>query len=177
MPIEGPDAMRQVAALSELPHCEMQAVIINCSTKWVSTLALLSVLRHARCPVVLIDCESTDGSREHFRALARSHDMKVDWLEWPLKPHAEALDRVFDEIRSDQTLLVDSDVEVLTPSIVDTLRAALRSDANAYGAGFLHGPSWMGSERGLHEHAGYYVERMWIPFTLLSTAIVRRARE
>jgi hypothetical protein len=169
--------MRPVASLGELPHCETRAVIINCGTKWVTTLALLSVLRHARCPTVLIDCESRDGSREHFGALARAQHVAFDWLEWPLRPHPATLDRVFDEIRSEETLLVDSDLEILGPAIVDALRIALHADANAYGAGFLHGPTWMGAERGLHEHAGYYVERMWIPFTLLRTQLVRRARE
>jgi hypothetical protein len=125
---------------------------------------------------VVIDCESEDGSREHFHRLSLSQGLAFDWLEWPLNAHPVTLDRVFDEIQCDKTLLIDSDLEIRTSEVIDALCAALASNPEAYGAGFLHGPCWIGEDRGLHAHAGYYVERMWIPFTLLRTEVIRRAR-
>ena len=47
---------------------DAEAVIINCSTREQTTLALVSALRHARLPVTVIDCESTDGSYPFFAA-------------------------------------------------------------------------------------------------------------
>ena len=52
--------------LSDLPRSRERAVIINVGTKIVSPLALLSTLRYAGMPVLLIDCESKDGSLDHF---------------------------------------------------------------------------------------------------------------
>lgn len=164
--------MRVVGSLADLEPVPQRAVIINCGTKWVTTLALASTLRNAACPVLLIDCESSDGSRAHFEALARAHAMTFDWLGWPLRPHGVALDALFGEIPDDRVLLVDSDIELLSPDLVPGMRAALAEDARAYGSGFVHASEWLG---GPASRRGYYVERMWIPFTMLRTSIVRDA--
>src|SRR2546430_2305815 len=52
--------------LSDLPSVPELAVIINVQTKHVSTLALLSTLRHLELPTVVIDCESQDGTFDCF---------------------------------------------------------------------------------------------------------------
>ena len=57
--------------LSELSYEAELAVIINVNTKLVTTLALLSVIKYASMPVLLIDCESNDGSLEHFISLMK----------------------------------------------------------------------------------------------------------
>ena len=167
--------MNEIAKLSELAPAETQAVIINCGTKWVSTLALLSADRNTGCPVLLINCESRDGSREHFFQLSAKLKLRVTWMEWPLRPHHAALDQLFREVRSERVLLVDSDVELLSHRVFAGMSTLLSADASTYGSGFLHGPEWVGSAHGLHENAGYYMPRMWIPLTLLRTDAVRTA--
>lgn len=169
--------MRVVGSLSELPPTEELAVIINCGTKWVTTLALAAATAHARAPILLIDCASRDGSREHFAALARRRGIAFDWLEWPLRVHGVALDQLFAEVRAQRVLLVDSDLEILTGDVIARMRAALAATPNAYGAGFLHAAEWMGPAHALHERAGFYAERMWIPCVMLRAADMRRARE
>jgi 3-dehydroquinate dehydratase len=60
--------------LSSLKATDEQAVIINVGTKAVTTLALLRALKYARMPVIVIDCESTDGSLEHFSEMMKAYD-------------------------------------------------------------------------------------------------------
>src|SRR5687768_15725113 len=100
-----------VHSLLDLPRVENRAIIINVGTKWVTTLALLSALRYARMPVLVIDCESKDGSAEHFKALMQNHSF--DLLSAPLKPHGHTLDWLFINIQSENVLLLDSDAEIL----------------------------------------------------------------
>jgi hypothetical protein len=169
--------LRQISSLQELGHVPDVAIIINCGTKWTTTLALASTLACTDCPVVVIDCESRDGSKRHFEHLAARYSLNFRWLEWPLRPHGTALDALFAVIASDTVLLVDSDVEIAEPRVVDAMVAAVAADPEAYGAGFLHEPAWMGAVHGLPEHVGYYAERMWVPLVLLETAAVRQALE
>lgn len=167
--------VRSVARLGDLPFAATRAVIINCGTKWVTSLALVSALAHVEEPILVIDCESRDGSRDHFAALAQRHRLRFEWLEWPLRAHPAALDALFAGIASDRVLLIDSDVEVRSRRVFEAMREALETDPRAYGAGFVHGPAWMGAEHGLPERTGYYAERMWIPFVLLRTGVIREA--
>lgn len=162
--------------MKDIPASLTQAVIINCGTKWVTTLALLSALEMAGMPVLVINCESKDGSREHFEDLSRSRKLDFHWLEWPLRPHPEALEQLFAETSAATVLLVDSDVEICSARVIGAMLEALKHDAAAYGAGFVHGPSWL--EPPLHnlpKQVGYYAERMWIPLTLLRPEHVRKA--
>lgn len=162
-------------SIGDLPHAEERAVIINVGTKDVSTLALMAALRHARMPVLLIDCEykgGADGSLEHFTRLHAEHGF--DLLSAPLKKHGHALDWLFANIPADKVLLVDSDLEILGPEIVDLARTLIDGSLDGetvFGAGFTHGPSWMHD----HPNVGWYQERMWIPFTFLRVDRVREA--
>jgi hypothetical protein len=169
-----PRNMQIVAQLTDLPFTPARAVIINCGTKWVTSLALASVLANTDCPVLVIDCESKDGSAFHFERLARSCGLDFHWLRWPLRTHPDALDALFRSVPSDFVLLVDSDVELLSRRVFAGMTSEIAADASAYGAGFLHGPAWMGPEHGLPSCTGYYAERMWIPLVLLRTASIRR---
>jgi hypothetical protein len=167
--------MQMVAQLTDVPFTPTRAVIINCGTKWVTSLALASVVANTDCPVLVIDCESKDGSRLHFERLAQASGLRFDWLRWPLRRHPDALDALFASIPSDLVLLVDSDVEVSSRRVFAAMTSQMAADANAYGAGFVHGPAWMGPEHGLPPGTGYYAERMWIPLVLLRTAPIVRA--
>jgi hypothetical protein len=135
----------------------------------------MSALTHTDAPVLIINCGSRDGSRRHFEALASAHRLAFHWLEWPLRPHGDALDALFRRVPADNVLLIDSDVELRTASLFDLMLSRLNSDANAYGAGFLHGPAWLGADQGLPPHTAYYAERMWIPLVLLRTRAIRSA--
>ena len=153
-----------------------QAVIINCGTKWVTTLALMSALEMANMPLLLIDCESQDDSRAHFEQLAKTHCLQFQWLDWPMRSHPDALNHLFSAIPAELVLLIDSDIEIRSQQVVAAMRCALAREVCAYGAGFLQGAEWL--EPPLHrlpKATGYYAERMWIPLTLLRVAAVRAA--
>lgn len=167
--------MNPIDRLDDLPEVDERIVILNCGTRWVTTLALMSALKVARSPVLLIDCESRDESREHFIRLANRYKLDFDWLDWPLRRHPAALDRLFRSIRAETVLLVDSDLEIVDSHVIDAMRDALRSRRECYGAGFAHGPHWMGEDHGMHSHAGIYAERMWIPCVLLRTRDIEDA--
>lgn len=161
-----------VEHLRGLPRLAERAIIINCSTKAVTTLALLSALKYANMPVLLIDCESTDGSVAWFEDLRKTY--AFDFLRAPLRPHGETLDVIFGASNDDAILLVDSDLEILRDDVVPEMRAAL-TDPNAYGAGFLHEGASMSESAHTRSSPGRYMERMWIPLSFLKTAAIRRA--
>lgn len=160
-----------ISNLAQLGARDEQAVIINVGTKTVSTLALASALRHARMPVLVIDCESNDGSFEHFEALQRRFEF--DLMRAPLRRHSAALDWIFGEIPSRKVLLVDSDVEILNDRIFELMRDYI-DEPHVFGAGFIEGPNWMSNQSGFARH-GYFEERMWIPLTMLKVEVVRKA--
>ena len=148
-----------------------EAIIINCSTKEQTALALVSALRHASLPVTVIDCESTDGSLAFFRKLGDRLPFRL--VEMPLRRHGVALDRLFRESDRDALLLLDSDAEILRADLVPAMREGL--DAGAYGSGFLHRGEWLGSNHLVDCDVGYYAPRMWIPCVMLAVEPVRAA--
>jgi len=164
----------RVNKISDLPSLKRRAVIINVNTKWVTTLALLSALRHAQMPVLVIDCESKDGSLEHFEELMADHEF--DLLTAPLKPHGHTLDWLFKNIPAENVLLIDSDTEILDRTILNIIDGTM-DDPRMFGWGFIHGPEWLTKlQMGFnHEKLGLYQERMWIPFSMLNTAKIREA--
>ena len=82
-----------ISDLTELAACPEVAVIINVDTKYVSTLALLSTLRYARMPVVMIDCESRDGSFAWFERLMADQEFYL--MSARLRQHGETITRTF----------------------------------------------------------------------------------
>jgi hypothetical protein len=125
--------------------------------------------------VLVIECQSRDGSRRHFERLTQLKGLTFDWLEWPLRPHPDALDVLFRGIAAERVLLLDSDAELLGAGVVAEMSRALAADSGAYGSGFLHRGGWMGAEHRLAPRSAYYAERMWIPCVLLRTEAVRDA--
>jgi hypothetical protein len=152
-------------------HPNAEAIIINCSTREQTALALVSTLRHAGLPVTVIDCESTDGSVAFFRRLRDR--LPFNLAEMPLRRHGETLDVLFRESDRDALLLVDSDAEILRADVVPTMRESL--DAGAYGSGFLHRGEWLSSNHLVDGEVGYYAPRMWIPCVLLAVKPVQAA--
>ena len=146
-------------------------VIINCSTRELTALALVSAHRHGGLPVTVIDCESTDGSVDYLNALQREFPFAMAHL--PLDRHGATLDRIFRETTRDALLLLDSDAEILDPRLVPAMRDALAP--GTYGSGFLHAGDWLPPNHGGGAHKGWYAERMWIPCVMLDVAAVREA--
>lgn len=157
-----------VHQLSELEQVTTLAVIINVNTKLVTTLALMSALRYVPAPILLLDCESKDGSFEHFKALQAAHRFLL--MPAPRRPHGYALDWIFNQAPAENILLIDSDVEILGAELPARMCAEIASD-DVDGCGFVHDGAWM---TGLNAPCGWYVERFWIPFLALKAATVRQ---
>lgn len=158
--------------ISEVPFSLERAVIINCGTKEVSTLALLSTLRHGGMPVLMIDCESADGSVEHFLKLMEEYHF--DLLSAPLFGHGITLDRVFKRINANKVLLVDSDIEILDSVILRFMRDYI-DEPNTFGAGFVQGPTWIDDCPGSWLEGALYQQRIWMPLAFLKVKRVQEA--
>jgi glycosyltransferase involved in cell wall biosynthesis len=157
--------------IGELKPRREQAIIINVGTRLPTTLALLSALRHAGMPVLLVDCESKDDSLAYFTSLLATHDF--DLLSAPLKPHGRTLDWLFANVRAETVLLIDSDLEILAPDILAFMRQFI-DDPQTFGCGFIDGPGFLVAERGFL-HNAYYHERPWMPLAMFDVTAVREA--
>ena len=162
-----------VDSISALRPAFCRAIIVNVSTREVSTLAVLSALRYSNLPVLVIDLESTDGSWEHFVQLM-ANEPRLDLCSKSLEKHGNVLDKVFMEARDNTILLIDSDLEIRDPDVVDSMLEAVK-DANVFGAGAIHGPTWLGPLHGFPDKVVLYQQRMWIPFTILKVALIKDA--
>jgi hypothetical protein len=151
---------------------DLVAVIINVRTDLVATLALASLRRNApELPVRLINCEPSAASRTYFAKLADNLGFEV--VEDIIRDHGDALDHLFRNESSDLTLLLDSDAELLGADLVPRYLGYFENE-QVFGAGFVHGPGWLGAAQGHPERVGYYQERPWLPFVILRTEMVRQ---
>ncbi len=166
-----------ISNIADLQPAKEAAIIINAETKYVTTLALLSALRHVRVPTLVIDCDSRDGSFTWFENLMKHYDFEL--MSASLRPHGETLDWILRGIPADRVLLVDSDVEVLNETMLTQMRAMLETNGELYGSGFLQPGHWLRRHYftglDLESGIGYYAERPWIPFALLNVRSVRHA--
>jgi glycosyltransferase involved in cell wall biosynthesis len=164
----------RVNSIGDLPHAHQRAIIINVKTKIVSTLALLSTLKYAQMPVLLVDCESQDGSLEHFTHLLERYDF--DLLSAPMRNHGVTLDWIFGNISADQLLLVDSDLEIKDGGILRFFKEYI-DEPTVFGCGFTDGPGWLmdASFKQMNLQGALFHERPWMPLTLFKTEIVRDA--
>jgi len=160
-----------VDSISALTPASCRAIIINVSTKQVTALAVLSALRYTQLPILLIDCESTDGSWEYLSRLVAS-EPRVDLYAAPLAKHGYTLDKIFRETRDESLLLIDSDLEILDAEIVNEMLVAM-TDPNVFGAGRIHGPEWLWSVHKMPKQVALYQERMWIPLTILKVRFIK----
>lgn len=168
--------LREIGNLDELVGSKQLAVIVNCGTKWFTSLAVASFLRHSAAPVLIIDCESTDGSLEHFAHCFSKAPGTVYCLRLPLKAHGDTLDSVFGNLEARQVFLVDSDLEITNGRIIGAMQQALDSNPAAYGAGLLQQGGWMVPPyHNFPPDTAWYHERMWVPLVLLRVGRVRGA--
>lgn len=155
-----------VQNLSDLSVVKRRAVIINYNTKHVTLLSLLSTLRYTAAPVLLIDCESTDGSYSFFESLLCKYPF--DLIRAPLRKHGLTLDWLFSNIKDEEILLIDSDVEVLNNEIFSFLDKHILDD-KIFGGGFLDGTGFLKQSNTL------YFERPYMPFALFKVKYVLEA--
>lgn len=163
-----------VQEISQLNPVTQRAVIINHNTRAVTFLALLSALRHAQVPLLLVDCASTDGSMDFFTA--KMHQYDFDLLQAPLHKHGLTLDRLFGQLNDEQVLLIDSDAEILNNNIISFVNKHI-ADPQVFAAGFLNGPGWLtGADFAGTSYANaLYAERPFMPLVLWKVQQVKAA--
>jgi hypothetical protein len=149
------------------------AIVINVSTKYLTTLAILSLKKYTPLPVLVINCplKNDDGSYDYFIKLMR--DIDFDLLSLPLRSHGSTLDYIFQNIECERVLLLDSDAELKSKEIISLMLNESRKD-NFFGAGFKHE-----HRRQLDDiynlDNGIYCERMWLPTCILNVKHIREA--
>jgi hypothetical protein len=164
-----------IHSLTDIPYRKELAIIINVGTRFVSTLALLSTIKRAGMPVLLVDCSFQNSTEDYdfFKLLMNDYDF--DLISLKLDNHGKTLDYLFRNLNSDYILLVDSDLEILDDNIVGLMRKYIQKQ-DVFGSGFLHGGLWLEKKVNWEENRdGYYEERMFIPFTLLNVNKIREA--
>lgn len=164
----------KIHCLEDLPRTSEMAVVINCGTLAAATLALLSSLRYLGMPVVLIDCESSDGSYAHFEGLLAREDFYL--LQAPLRPHGITLDWLFKRVLADKVVLVDSDLEIRGEEIAAFMRRHI-DEPVVFGTGFVQGPTTIDDKQGTFLEHAVLAERPWIPLVMLRTDRIRQALE
>lgn len=167
-----------IRSLAELPQVDRIALVINCSTRIFTSLALASLHRVSKVSTLIIDCESTDHSVDHFERIFASKQREVFICSMPLKPHGKTLDSIFKFMPVPEVLVLDSDIEILERDILESMDKALLADQTAYGSGLLQKGEWM--TRPMHQYSSgvaWYQERMWLPLTLLRSAKVAERLE
>ena len=91
----------------------------------------------------------------------------------------ETLDRIFHAAAAERVLLVDSDVELIAGEMVENIRAMLEQNERMYGSGSLHRAEWFKflypTDLPIASGIAYFMERPWMPFTLLRVHQVRLA--
>ncbi len=162
-----------IDSVTQLAPAPCRAIVVNVSTKEVSTLAVLSILRYSDLPVLLVDLESTDGSVEHFQAMLGTN-ARVDLCRAKLAKHGLVLDKIFRETNDETILLVDSDLEIVDDKIVAELIKEM-DQQHTFGAGATHGPGLLTPQQGMPPETCLFRERMWVPFTILQTSAVKSA--
>lgn len=160
--------------IADLPLRDEYAVIVNVGTKMVTTLAILSVLKHAQMPLVVVDCQYNGiDDYSYLTKLQDKYDFSL--VSLPLRNHGYTLDYIFSNLKAKHIMLVDSDLEIRDKWIVDYMRKNGNKES-FFGAGFYQSDFWF--KRGVNweePRDGYYMERMWIPLTYLDVEKVREA--
>lgn len=165
------------SCLEEIPYAKERAIIINAGTSMVSTLAIFSALKYIDMPLLVIDCPIVEERKtdfKHFIKLKEDISLDFDLMSLPLQDHGLTLDNIFNTIKGDFVLLIDSDLEILDKKLISFMRKWIQIDG-AFGSGFSHGPCPVRANDWINGLEGHYEERMWIPFTFLKVSLVKEA--
>lgn len=160
-----------ISSLSELAPTEIRAVVINVRTDLVTTLALASIRAHADCPILVINCDAGKASETYFNYLSDAWGFDV--MAWPARPHGIALDQLFTESPDTYLWLVDSDAEILNDKEFIRIRDDLKSVEGVFGAGYVHGPGWLGAGEKVGDGNVLYQGRPWIPSSGFNVSHIR----
>jgi len=161
-----------VAALRDLEPQRCRTVVINVHTELVATRAVLSAVEVAKEPLLLVNCDPTADSTDHFSRLAASYGFDV--IEAPLRLHGECLDWLFTELHDERLLLLDSDAEVRDAAFVTWMHEMLDHE-QVFGAGFTQGPHEVPDHWFRPAGTVVYMERPWVPCTMLKVADAKEA--
>ncbi len=154
-----------ISTLAELPPFETLGIVIGIDTRIFTTLAVASAARHLQIPLLIVDGYSNDRSFEALRGL----DLPVDsWLiRMERRIHGVFIDEFVRELKTEQLLLIDSDLEVRDAKAFRAMMLALHASQNeqaiTYAAGWSHGDHDMASDDMPH---AWFSRRAWIPFSL-----------
>ena len=162
----------RLRSLSDLEPQRGRTVVINAHTDLVTTRALLSAVEHGGQPVLLVNCDPPPSSTEHFDRLAARTG--IDVVEAPLKLHGQTLDHLFSILGDERLLLLDSDAEIRDPGLVPWMHDML-DHGSVYGAGFTQGPHRAPEHWPQPAGTVLYMERPWVPCTMLRVAHVKEA--
>lgn len=165
----------EIENLSDIHECEEISIIINYNTRIFSALAIASAERFISKPILIVDCFSTDDSIGFFKRLFAGSTVTIYLLKRQLETHGSALDALISGISAKYAWLVDSDLEVLQPGIVQEMRRGIGVNDNVYGAGLLQKSCWLQPpHHNYPPNTYYYLERPFVPLTLLKVEMVRR---
>lgn len=160
-------------SLDDLPEAEARVVIINVRTELVSTLAVLSALRHApEMRVLLVDCDQQPAGRDHWDRLMKQWNFDV--VEQPLRPHGIALDHIVPRLNCELFLKLDSDAEIRSEALVPQLLSRFQHP-RVFGAGWLEGGWWMEEKQRKAPRTTIYHERPWTQCVVFRVPLVREA--
>lgn len=149
-------------------------LMIDCGTPLLSLLAAKSFIESSPHTLLILDC-SRDRSISEMAGRSGLPPERCVVVEWPLAKHGITLDRVVERLDCEFLYLLDSDAEIIDPTLPDRMLSDLVGNPNAYGAGMLHRAAPLAEAHLFPQGMAVYRERMWIPFVLLRSNLIRRA--
>jgi hypothetical protein len=156
--------------LSDVPFAPMIGVIVSLNTRVFTTLAVASAARYLGIPLLIVECESTDGSYETLSRLVLPTQAWI--VRSPKQIHGVLIDRLMRELKSTRVVLIDSDVEVRDAIAFRAMQAAMdvavAGEDVTYAAGWAHGDHDMSNDTMPH---AWFPRRPWIPFALFDRRI------
>lgn len=147
-------------------------IVINCDTPHLTLLAAKSFVEACPYPLLILDC-SRDNSMRALADRAGLLSQRCAVIKWPLAKHGITLDKVIVRLNCQYLYLLDSDAEITNPALPARMLADLQAYPDAYGAGMLHRETSLDATHLYPDGMAIYRERMWIPFVLLKSDVVR----
>jgi hypothetical protein len=155
-----------ISSINDIPKLGTIAIVISLNTRLFTTLAVASAARNLALPILIVECQSSDGSYETLSTLQFECDTWI--LRHPARAHGLMIDKLMRELNADRVLLIDSDVEVLDGTAYRLMADAMNNTeaselAPPYGAGWITGGHYMPADR---MPDVWFLPRSWIPFSL-----------
>lgn len=162
-----------ICGTRSLPEYSTVGLVIDCGTKWLSMLAAVSFVRNSGLPLIFMDCARDDDTPDLRKLFPDIYHM-IHLIKCPLDRHGRTLDKFFHTIRSEFIYLIDSDAELTDRNLPGQMMSALKESSDFYGSGMLHRNEILSSSHLFSNSIAEYQERMWIPFVLLRTNLIKK---